>query len=133
MEKVNKLDLNIIKSKHAIASDIDGTLNVFPSDKCKGGIRWGDIVLEDVEINILANGNMHLTGTKRNYTYSDYSQDYEEVKKLDKYVLKDERIKQPKFFGLFPIGSLVYTSGWMEHKERENYEAVTSNYRITGI
>jgi len=135
MKQENALDSNSIKSKIAVVTDIDGTLNIFLREK-RGDINRYDILLEDMEIEIKENGLMHMTGKKVDFYYNSSCfgepLNYEELKEKDEFVLHEKYVYQPKFF-IWNVGKLKYSKTWVEYKERQPYEVSTSNYRITGV
>jgi hypothetical protein len=139
MQKLNMLGTNKASFKYATVIAMEGTLNVFPRENRKG-CYTNDIVLEKVEIQIMENGNMHVTGDRIMYDYLghlytvdgyDYS-DYEELKKEDAYFLDEKYARRRKFLW-WEYGNVIYDGGYTERKEREPYEVMTSNYRITGV
>ena len=138
MEKINLIGTNKASAKNAVIIDIDGTLNVFPSDKKKGG-RSRDVILEDVEMHITDNGVLHLTGKQIDFDYF-YSGDgpvfYEDLKAKNKYILDENKVIHPpksKWKRFWSYKKDIYQSGWIEIAERKNFSVSTSNYRITTI
>ena len=136
MEKVNMLNTNFIKANYAVVADIHGTLNIFPSEKKKGASSFGDIILENVEIKIEDNGLLRLKGDSiRDYHNGPMFGDplgYDELKEKGKFILNENKTYRQSFMGI-PFGKVMYRETWIEYKEREPYEVVTSNYRITGV
>jgi len=139
MQKLNMLGTNKASFKYALVIAMEGTLNIFPKEDRKM-CHIDDILLENVEIQITENGNMHLTGDQIVYDYlgliytvDGYAyEDYEELKKEDKYFLKEKYARRLKFLW-WEYGNVIYDGGYTERKKRQPYEVVTSNYRITGI
>ena len=134
MEKVNELN-NHIKSKYALVIDIEGTLNIFPTNY-RPGVCSSDLLLSDVEIDIRPDGTLHIVGDQIDFFYNgscfEEPLTYEELKKSNKYVLDKSKVYRSKFLW-WKIGELKYSDTWIELKERSKCEIVTSNYRITKI